>query len=156
MTNKKFFLGFLFLVGIIHWLAFFYLTAPQHPGWSQMPEGPGKWFVTRPYEPHGFYKEWMRMPSDPKQWFQARSFDAHDWDIELNYHNILKEGVRTGTMPYHSPNMYNWALIPPDSNRFLGTPQYPLSPQIFLLGVLDPMSFIVTNTILLYCIGFLG
>ncbi|MBI2870546.1 MAG: hypothetical protein HYY14_02420 [Candidatus Omnitrophica bacterium] len=133
LNKPRAWLAFLFCAGLLHWLVYFYLAYPE-----------------------GGDRAWMGLIHQPQQWFSVRAFDAHDWYKDINFLRVLKEAIRTRTLPFHSPDLSVWAASPNGSDRFLATLVYPWSPQILLLSVLGPSAFIPVNLMLMYAVGFWG
>jgi hypothetical protein len=84
-------------------------------------------------------------------------FTSRDWPKEALYYTLLRDTIRTGTLPFHidvqtSPP----AELTHGTNRFLALPETNLSPQILLLPWLDTGPFIVVNVCILYTAGFIG
>lgn len=78
------------------------------------------------------------------------SFNAHDWQKEYTYYSILREAIKTGTMPYHVAITFH------GTNRFLALPETNLSPQILLLPIMKVGRFVLVNMLILYSVGFAG
>ncbi len=78
------------------------------------------------------------------------NFSAVGWPLRYVYLSVLQEAIRNRTIPYHVSAPIQ------DTTRFLGIPDYVISPQVALLATLDIGTFVVVNTLLLYTIGFLG
>lgn len=72
-----------------------------------------------------------------------------DWRLTLAYQALLKEALQTGRVPYVSTFDHY-------TNRFLGSPETPLSPQYLLLPWTDPWTFNVLNLCFLYSLSFIG
>src|SRR5579864_240116 len=79
-------------------------------------------------------------------------FESHDWPKEYKYYSILRDAIRTGTLPYHVSE--SEALHGTD--RFLAIPETNLSPQILLLPLMDTGRFYIWNVWILYSTGFVG
>lgn len=131
-TNKttKYILILLFFIGIVHWLGFFYLTHPL------LGEG-------------GFRGE----IAPPNSLIESKVFTMHDWPLHFQLSNVVKEALRTGTLPFHVPNL---GKLYPVENRFMGAPCWSMWPQILLLLKLDSLAFFVIDLLLMYSIGFYG
>ena len=123
----------LYLLGIAHWLCFFYLVYPLQGGERALLTG----------------------HVAPNQLFRSREFTAHGWFEQNNLVRIVQEALRTGTMPYHVPEM-DRQTSQNHQNRFMAFPSWPMTPQSVLLTALDPVTFTVVNLLLLYSIGFYG
>ncbi len=84
-------------------------------------------------------------------WFFNGAHWTHDdWTKEINYLSILKQSITTGTIPWHTDQVVQI------TDRFLTLPETCLSPQILLLGIFKPTTFIVFNTLIMSTIGFFG
>jgi hypothetical protein len=77
-------------------------------------------------------------------------FDLHDWQQAGAYYSFLKEAVSTGQFPLHMDS----DLVTTD--RYLGRPDTPLSPNIVLLRFLEPGMYTLVDTLTWYSIGFVG
>lgn len=126
----------LYLLGFVHWIVFFYLV---FPGDGNSLSGGDRLFVNLVWS--------------PAEWFEIREFNAHDWYKELNYHQVIQEALRTGTVPFHVPELGRMFMV---RGHFLGAPMWTMSPQVVLLYFLDPLTFAVVNLLLMYSIGFYG
>jgi hypothetical protein len=78
------------------------------------------------------------------------SFNAYDWQKEYRYYSILKEAIQAGVMPYHVSIAFH------GTNRFLALPETNISPQVFLLSLMNVGRFILVNILVLYSAGFAG
>jgi hypothetical protein len=79
------------------------------------------------------------------------SFQTADWYQEHAYYSILQSSLVTGTVPYHTNQLFH------DSNRFLALPELVFSPHVLLLSVVDSLGiFVLIHYLVLYSIGFLG
>ena len=118
----------LYAIGLFHWLAFYFLVAPED-GLGQVLWHPG-------------------------QWFQVRAFTVNDWFHDWNYMTVMQEALRTFTVPYHVPGLggMNSGML----DRFLGAIVFITSPQIILLYWLKPSVFVVVNHLIMYSVGFYG
>lgn len=72
-----------------------------------------------------------------------------DWALASNYYDIIRESVRTGQIPW----VMDFAHY---SNRFLGLPETPLSPQYLLTLLFSDPVFNVVNLVVLYSCCFAG
>ena len=93
--SKHTLLAALYILGIIHWRAFFMLVYP---------EGGDRTFI-------------KTILGDISLLFKYSTFTAHDWFHDLSYLNVMKEAIQTWTMPYHVPNLELMYTI---KERFLG------------------------------------
>ncbi len=82
--------------------------------------------------------------------FAAARFDAKDWPLILRYHAVLRDALAHGKIPYVMTFGEHY------SNRFLGLPETPLSPQFLLLPFLSDTAFNWLNMALLYSVSFVG
>ncbi|MFQ5922482.1 MAG: hypothetical protein ACE5M4_06525 [Anaerolineales bacterium] len=81
--------------------------------------------------------------------FGRFEFDYHDWGLAAHYLVGIREGLLTGQLPLH---LNPWLV----TERFLANPELLLSPQVFLLFVIDLRQFLLVNTLILYTAGFAG
>src|SRR5881394_318516 len=79
-------------------------------------------------------------------------FSHEDWVVAYSYYTIVHEAVGAGVLPYHS----SAPLDNRGSDRFMGLPNTPLSPQFLLLGRVGFPWFVVINGLLLYTVSALG
>ncbi len=83
-------------------------------------------------------------------WFNNR-FELGDWHIIVDPILVfLSNALRAGKLPMHG----NSPLFVPD--RYLGRPDRPLSPQILLLYLMNPASYVLVNVWIFFTIGFIG
>lgn len=122
------FLWALFLTGIAHWIVFFLLVRPEGGG-----------------------IELIGIP--PWKWFEYRVFNVNDQFHDMNYMGVLREALRTFTIPFHVPDLGKMNHV---ASRFFGATTYITSPQIILLYWFEPMVFMIVNQLLMYSIGFYG
>ena len=122
-------LSTLYLLGIIHWVFFFFFVCPE-----------------------GGDKNLLHIVSSPAQWFRYEVITNGDWFHDMNYMGVMKEALGTFQMPYHVANLDQMNSV---ESRFLGTTTYITSPQIFLLYFMSPFTFSFLNLLFMYSIGFL-
>jgi hypothetical protein len=79
---------------------------------------------------------------------------AHDLGKETKYIRVIKESLSSNRLPFHVANLSK--IFQASNDRFFSSPIWPFSPQILLLYILTPMSFIFINHLLLYTIGAYG
>src|SRR5258708_15664823 len=83
-------------------------------------------------------------------WF-GNHFDILDWHQQVGpYLDFISRALRSGQFPLHAQS----SLMIPD--RYLARPNRPFSPQILLLGVLDPATSVLTDLWIFYSLGFVG
>lgn len=81
-------------------------------------------------------------------------YSYHDWaEITLPRLTFLSNAIRQGAWPLHLADSLPLGGV---TDRFLAIPDVLLSPQVFLLGWLEPGQFILVNFWLLYAVGFAG
>jgi hypothetical protein len=81
-------------------------------------------------------------------------YNFHDWAlVAVPRTAILKDAVTRGLNPLHTIDP---AALGGFTDRILSIGDIILSPQILLLKWLEPVTFLVINTLLLYTLGFLG
>ncbi len=78
------------------------------------------------------------------------SFKVHDWAKEFLYYSVLKDAMESGRLPLHIPLAFH------ETRRFLAIPEINMSPQVFLLPLMDVGTFVLVNTLIMYTIGFAG
>jgi len=66
------------------------------------------------------------------------------------YYSTIKEAFKKFVIPYHVSKLFH------GTNRFLALPETVISPQIIFLPLMKIKDFVFFNTLLLYCVGFLG
>jgi len=76
--------------------------------------------------------------------FQGPPVTLEDWPKEYRYLTVLQQAVREGRVPYvlTEPIIF--------SRKFLAIPETCLSPQVALLALLSPGTFVLANTLLAY------
>lgn len=79
-------------------------------------------------------------------------FTFQDWPKEYKYYTVLRDALRTGTLPLHVREAEYFH----GTHRFLGLPETNLSPQILLLPWMDTGRFLLWNNWILYTAGFAG
>ncbi|MBI5093167.1 MAG: hypothetical protein HZB26_12095 [Candidatus Hydrogenedentes bacterium] len=72
-----------------------------------------------------------------------------DWRLTAGYQAVLRDALTRFRIPYVSTFLYY-------TDRYLGTPETPLSPQFLLTPWLSPWVFNVLNICLLYTAAFAG
>jgi len=77
-------------------------------------------------------------------------YNLHDWQQAGAYYYFLQEAVRTNQFPLHIDS----DLVTTD--RYLGRPDTPLSPNILLLRFLEPGVYTLVDTLFWYSVGFAG
>lgn len=82
------------------------------------------------------------------------NFLYHDWAEGIGHRvAFLQDAVRTGRLPLHMPDPSALRNV---TDRYLSIPDTILSPQVFMLGILDLGEFVVFNTVLVFSLGLLG
>ncbi len=76
-------------------------------------------------------------------------FSAMDWVLAANYQDVSREALSEGRIPY----LMSFAHY---SDRFLGLPETPLSPQHLFVLLLDDAPFHLFNILFLYTCACLG
>ena len=85
--------------------------------------------------------------------FTFNFYTGSDWFKENAYLNVISNSLKDGIIPFHVNNLPE---IVTSSNKFLGSPIYSLSPQIYLLKFIDVEVFNFINLILMFFIGAYG
>ncbi len=91
---------------------------------------------------------WVFMFSKPHGPGLARC-EGVDWTLAANYYDILRSAVREWRFPW----LMDFAHY---SNRFLGLPETPLSPQYALVLLMPYSAFNLLNVLFLFTCSFLG
>ncbi len=86
--------------------------------------------------------------------FQYKKYNAHDWVKDHKYHKIITQSLREFKIPYTVKNINNF--FPITNENYLSVPSIPFSPQIILLYFFNSEIYMLINLILLYSIGFVG
>jgi hypothetical protein len=82
------------------------------------------------------------------------NFLYSDWAEGMGHRlAFLADAVRTGQLPLNMPDPSALRNI---TDRYLSVPDTIVSPQVLLLKVMDPSSFVVVNVLLLYALGAWG
>jgi hypothetical protein len=83
-------------------------------------------------------------------WFR-NNFVIGDWHLIVDpMLKFLSNAMRSGQLPLHGSSHF---LIP---DRYLARPNRPLSPQVLLLYLFDPATYVMVNTWIFFSIGFIG
>lgn len=82
--------------------------------------------------------------------FGKLRFDLHDWTQEGPRYFFLRASLLRLEWP-----LYIGSPLA-STERFLAIPDTIISPQVFLLRYLEPATFVLFNTLLLYSLGFIG
>jgi len=91
----------------------------------------------------GQFLNWGRIP-----------FDFHDWaEISAPRIAFVRDAVLTGQLPLHMPDT---SALRGVTDRFMVIPDVMLTPQMFLLGVMEVGPFMLANVWLLYTLGVAG
>lgn len=84
------------------------------------------------------------------------SLSGFDWSKEVYYYSVIVESISSQAIPFLA-NSPTPDAIPPDlDHRFFALPETVISPQVFLLNLMDVGNFILANTLIMYSVGFLG
>ncbi|MBA7552977.1 hypothetical protein ES705_45557 [subsurface metagenome] len=79
------------------------------------------------------------------------NWGVQDWIWEWRYSRILKEAVTDFQIPLHTDPPLSYGV-----SRFLGIPDVPLAPQIFLLRYLDPGLNFLINLLIMFSVSYIG
>lgn len=83
-------------------------------------------------------------------WFNNQ-FDIQDWHVHVGpYLEFVSKALRSGQFPMYADSPY---LIP---SQYLARQNRPLSPQILLLYLMNPATYVTVNVWLFYALGFWG
>ncbi len=130
--NNKYFLIFLFFVGILHWFLFCNLVYP---------------FNCREIYSTGIVNFIAAS-------FETKEFNFLDW-VKINQmFGVIKAALQGGVIPYHVPEIDN--IIRSVQGRFLAAPSYTIAPHVLLIYFLDSSTFYLVNLLLMYSVGFYG
>ena len=178
ILKNKFTIFILFLLGIIHWLAFFLVV--DYYNYNNLNVDVGNSLKTLNYnnvvvsdenkisfiEPisYQYIKDrvlkrdkhlLISFLKNPKLFslLKYKEFNYSDWYNENNVLRVLKNALQNSVFPYHSS--YG-AGNTPKNNRFFGQILYSLSPQIILLYFVDIQAFTIINMLIMYTVGFFG
>lgn len=91
---------------------------------------------------------WVVFFWDPSASGWAR-FSAADWGLSANFNAILRQAIAERTIPYLTDYIQY-------TDRFLGLPVAPLSPQFVLLPWLSDIQFLLLNHILMFTLFVWG
>ena len=159
----------LYLVGIIHWLFFFFFVdyytysniSPNLEIEKILTKGSSiSNTVNEIYDTHKWDikdKQLLKnflVDKDINKLFQYKYFTAHDWVREQKCQELISESLRSRTIPYHVPNYPKMHTVGKD--RFLGSVPYTISPQALLLFFVNSQIFTIINLLLMFSIGFYG
>ena len=135
----RYFLGILFIGGILHWLVFCFLVTPgDYLDFDSMRDS-----------------QFIGMLNDPISWFNYREFTVNDWVKDIKYLKIFKEALHNGQVPFHVPGYLDGVGEGIERIRYLAWSSH-RSPQLLFLYFLEPFTYFVVNLLLMYSIGFFG
>jgi hypothetical protein len=78
------------------------------------------------------------------------TFEFHDWNQEGPRYYFLRQALLDGEMPLTIGSELA------STENFLAIPDTIISPQIFLLRYVEPGTFVLINSLILYTLGFIG
>ena len=84
------------------------------------------------------------------RFFSGADLRVLDWRLSVDYQSVLRDALARGTIPYLTTLNYHY------TDRFLGTPETPLSPQYLLLPFWSALPFNIVNVCFLFTIGYVG
>lgn len=83
---------------------------------------------------------------------ETNFYTNEDWPHVFKSLSVWKDALTHGTIPY-----YISKSIPTHQTKlFFAVPEFPFTPQLFLLLFLGPKAYVLANTLLLYALGFIG
>tara|TARA_B100002003_G_scaffold240276_1_gene260654 strand:- start:1772 stop:3304 length:1533 start_codon:yes stop_codon:yes gene_type:complete len=129
---NKYFLTFLFFIGILHWFLFCNLVYPFNC--SEI-------FSTG-------------IVSFVASSFEKKAFSLQDWTKINQMFGVIKDALQGGVIPYHVPEIDN--IIRSVQGRFFAAPSYTIAPHVLLIYFLDSSTFYLVNLLLMYSVGFYG
>jgi len=91
----------------------------------------------------GDFLNWGRIPFDQLDWYEITG-------PRLGF---TQSAIRQGVLPLQVDQATGLKNI---TDRFLAIPDVVLSPQVLLLGVMEPGSFVLADVLFLYSLGFVG
>ena len=130
--NNKYFLIFLFFVGVLHWFLFCNLVYPFKC--NEIFSTDIVSFVTSSFE--------------------KKVFSLQDWTKINQMFGVIKDALQGGVIPYHVPEIDY--IIRSVQGRFFAAPSYTIAPHVLLIYFLDPATFYLVNLLLMYSVGFYG
>ena len=178
MKKNYFIYFFIYLIGIFHWLFFFYFVDYYEYKKTDIREEikitnynshimsvnlDGKFFFKIPISVKKLSdrilkgdKELLksiRNKADIKNLFKAKKFSENDLYTEHKALEVWKNSIENNIIPYHSSYGVGNG---PKLDRFLGNPMITISPQIFLLKFISTQAFYFINLLFMFTIGYLG
>ena len=78
------------------------------------------------------------------------SFRIHDWGQEHIYYSVIRQGVNSGSIPFHMSMRFH------QTDRFMSIPDTNFMPWVLLLPTMSSGSFIMWDLLILYTLGFIG
>jgi hypothetical protein len=78
------------------------------------------------------------------------SFRLHDWGQEHIYYSVIRQGINTGSIPFHMSMRFH------ETDRFMSVPDTNFMPWVLLLPAMSIGGFIVLDLLVLYTLGFIG
>jgi hypothetical protein len=78
------------------------------------------------------------------------SFRIHDWGQEHIYYSVIRQGINTGSIPFHMSMRFH------QTDRFMSIPDTNSMPWVLALPTMSAGRFIMVDLLILYAFGFLG
>ena len=78
------------------------------------------------------------------------TFRMHDWGQEHVYYSVIRQGINTGSIPFHMSKRFH------QTDRFMSIPDTNFMPWVLLLPAMSVGDFILLDLIILYTLGFAG
>jgi hypothetical protein len=78
------------------------------------------------------------------------SFRIHDWGQEHIYYSVLRQGINTGSIPFHMSMRFH------QTDRFMSIPDTNYMPWVLALPGMSAGRFIMVDLLILYALGFIG
>ena len=78
------------------------------------------------------------------------TFRVHDWGQEHIYYSVIRQGINTGSIPFHMSMRFH------QTDRFMSIPDTNYMPWVLLLPGMTVGRFIMVDLLILYALGFAG
>jgi hypothetical protein len=78
------------------------------------------------------------------------SFRIHDWGQEHVYYSVIRQGINTGSIPFHMSMRFH------QTDRFMSIPDTNYMPWVLALPGMSVGRFIMVDLLILYALGFIG
>jgi hypothetical protein len=78
------------------------------------------------------------------------TFRIHDWGQEHIYYSVIRQGINTGSIPFHMSMRFH------QTDRFMSIPDTNYMPWVVMLPSMSAGRFIMLDLLILYTLGFIG